>query len=72
MLYECGGEARRGGGESVKKEDAQPLNRCVDLRSGVIELAKCILGMHLLLDACILRTHKSSGMHYVCIHNIFM
>ncbi len=59
-------------GKGRKRSHTQPLDRCADLRSGTIELAKCILGMHLLLDACILRSRILSEIHYTCTCDIFL
>ncbi len=43
-----------------KKEAAQPLDRCADLRSGLLERAECTLGMHPLLQPVTPSARKTS------------
>ncbi len=60
-----------GGGKGQKK-DAQPLDCCVDVQSGMIERAECTLRMLLLLKVCPLRSWKPTGYLNTCIKSICM
>ncbi len=44
----------------LEKEAAQPLDRCADLRFGLLERAECTLGMHPLLQPATPSARKTS------------
>ncbi len=58
--------------KGMKKGATQPLDRCADTWTGVIEPAECTLGMCLLLDVGSLRSQKSLGYFITYMFHICM